>query len=595
MRLPIADCRWPMVRREFWLAWLGAWLLVSSAAGQGVTAGLDRNSITLGESARLQLTIQGSAKEVPQSPQVPGLAITLEGQANQFYLSGGRAISVLTLSYRLTPQTAGDFNIPSFTIIVDGKPQPTPPLQLKVLPRAAAPATPAGQAAELGQLAFLKLIPSRTNTYVGEIFPVEIQLYFQGGRNVQMPNLRCEGFTIGKMTHTQTHAQFGNLIYNLISFKTLITPVKSGPLKLGPVECALNVQVRNPNPEPFQPPFVFREVSPRSEVLEINVLPLPTNSVPASFAGAVGNFELTFTAGPTNVLVGDPVTVKIQITGRGAFDNVLAPSLAEWREFKSYAPTVKTDTFDPLSVMGVKNFEQIVVPQNAEIRELPPFEFSFFDPQQQAYRTIKRGPVALVVRPNNAAAQQPTVVTDSTPGQPAPPATTDIVHIKPSLGVAGALRPALVTQPWFLALQAVPLAAWLTLLVRRRREEKLANNPRLRRQREVALVIAAGVDELRRQALTQPGAEFFANLARLLQEQLGERLDLPASAITESVIAERLLPGGVPEAELAGLRELFQVCDHVRYAKEPTAQELAALLPKIESVLTRLRALEVKV
>ena len=32
--------------------------------------------------------------------------------------------------------------------------------------------------------------------------------------------------------------------------------------------------------------------------------------------------------------------------------------------------------------------------------------------------------------------------------------------------------------------------------------------------------------------------QFFATLSRLLQEQLGERLDLPASAITEAVIEE---------------------------------------------------------
>jgi len=40
---------------------------------------------------------------------------------------------------------------------------------------------------------------------------------------------------------------------------------------------------------------------------------------------------------------------------------------------------------------------------------------------------------------------------------------------------------------------------------------------------------------------------FFATLFRLLQEQLGERLELPASSITEAVIEEHLRPRGVPE------------------------------------------------
>ena len=83
--------------------------------------------------------------------------------------------------------------------------------------------------------------------------------------------------------------------------------------------------------------------------------------------------------------------------------------------------------------------------------------------------------------------------------------------------------------------------------------------------------------------------DFFATLFRLLQEQLGERLDCPASAITEAVIEERLRPRGVPEATLAALRELFQTCNLARYAPIKTSQELAALIPKLEAELRDLQ------
>jgi predicted anti-sigma-YlaC factor YlaD len=78
----------------------------------------------------------------------------------------------------------------------------------------------------------------------------------------------------------------------------------------------------------------------------------------------------------------------------------------------------------------------------------------------------------------------------------------------------------------------------------------------------------------------------------LLQEQLGERLDLPASAITEAVIDEHLRPRGVPEATLAPLHELFQTCDLVRYAPMKSSQELAAVIPKLEGVLRDLKELK---
>src|ERR1039458_2584419 len=71
-----------------------------------------------------------------------------------------------------------------------------------------------------------------------------------------------------------------------------------------------------------------------------------------------------------------------------------------------------------------------------------------------------------------------------------------------------------------------------------KRTDNLANNPRLRRQRAVAQLVASGMDDLKKYAAANQPDELFATLFRLLQEQLGERLDCPASAITENVIEE---------------------------------------------------------
>jgi hypothetical protein len=97
---------------------------------------------------------------------------------------------------------------------------------------------------------------------------------------------------------------------------------------------------------------------------------------------------------------------------------------------------------------------------------------------------------------------------------------------------------------------------------------------------------------LRRLAAENKSDDFFATLFRLLQEQLGERLDCPASAITEAVIEERLRPRGVPEATLNALRELFQTCNLARYAPIRSSQELAALIPRLETSLRELQNLK---
>jgi hypothetical protein len=199
--------------------------------------------------------------------------------------------------------------------------------------------------------------------------------------------------------------------------------------------------------------------------------------------------------------------------------------------------------------------------------------------------------VPLIVRPS-AASLPPPVLPETVATSDNPAVNAELLQIKPFLGTVGQIEAPLVVRPWFLTLQAIPLAAWLGLLVRRKQAEKLATNPRLRRQREVEHTIRVGLKELRLAAEANEAERFFATLFRLLQERLGERLDLPASAITEAVVEERLSPLGVPETTLACLRELFHVCNQARYAPASTNEELRSLIPKLESALAALKGLK---
>jgi len=137
--------------------------------------------------------------------------------------------------------------------------------------------------------------------------------------------------------------------------------------------------------------------------------------------------------------------------------------------------------------------------------------------------------------------------------------------------------------------QSLPALAFLGAVVWRKRTDSLANNPRLRRQRKVQQILRDGLSDLKKFADAKKSDEFFATLFRLLQEQIGERLDLPASAITEAVVDERLKSRGVPEATLSGLHELFQTCNLARYAPVKNSQALAAMIPKLESALNELQ------
>jgi hypothetical protein len=595
------------LRLLFAFLFLLLWSAPSVLRAASFTATLDRETVTVGETATLSLSfVGGEPKSIPAPPQLPNLQIAGQGISRNMRIENGQVSASIIQNFALTPTQPGEFIIPALKAEINGQVLTTTPLKLTAVKAPPPAATAAGE-----KLAFFKLFVPKKEVYVGEILAVEFQVYiregvanaeniWQGFDQYDGCPVKAEGVSIFKTAHAQRRrARVGNANYGVATLITSLSPVKTGPLTLGSMEVNLTLQLPQPNQrrrDPFDPFGMFQQYEERRVALSaepeaLTVLPLPKENVPANFNGAVGNFSMAITAGPTNVAAGDPVTVKVQVSGRGTLDSLALPEQSAWRDFKTYPPTTKVDTTDALGLQGTKTFEQVVVPQSQDIKALPPVSFSFFDPDQKSYRTLTQPAVALVVRPGGSA-PAPTVAATTRTTSDNPPPAQDIVHIKPRMGVVAQIAPPLVQQPWFLALQAVPVLAWLSALIWRRRTEMLANNPRLRRRRQVAQVIWQGLIELRQHASDNKSEDFFATLFRLLQEQLGERLDLPASAITEAVIEEHLRPRGVPEPALSSLRELFQTCNLARYAPIKTSQELAAIIPRFEATLRQLQGLK---
>lgn len=567
------------------------------ASAASLTATLDRNVVPVGESVTLTLAFDGvGAADPPTLPPISNVTVAPgSSQRSEFSFLNGQQSSRIIFEFQLVATQPGDVVIPALQGRAGGAVLMSQPLALKIIKAEGA------AAAALTNLAFLRLIVPKTEVYVGEPFAVEMQLYWQTAQEVHVPQLNADGFSLGPMPKpNQNRTQVGNGIYNLVICRLTATAARTGTLPFGPAESSLTILVPIANPVRTRDAFGFFGRGPeyqqrptvlKSDVVTMRVLPLPKENVPAGFNGAIGSYRMNASAGPTNLIVGDPITVRVQIAGNGPIESLQLPAQTDWRDFTTYPATAKTDVNEPLGLSGLKSFEQVVIPLNHEIKSLPPLRFSFFDPQAKAYRTLSSPAVPLNIRPAAAAAAPPTALTNASAATTPPPAD-DIVHIRPRLDASRPAGQLLVAQPWFLGAQSVPVLLWISLLLWRKRVELLANNPRRRRQREVAARVREGLKELRAHAGAQKSAEFFATLFRLLQEQLGERLDLPASAITEAVIDERLRSSGAPDEVLKPLRELFQTCNAARYAPTTSSQELTALIPKLEGVLRELQRLK---
>jgi tetratricopeptide (TPR) repeat protein len=563
-------------------------LLTAGAAGAGpkLEVSLDRNTISLGESAVLSISFEDcSPSGMPNLPPMADLEFGSQSSEQSFSFIGGSRTQKTTYSIELHPTKEGVFTIPPLEAAVGGANLKSREISLKVLKGSVPP--PPG----VSETAFVKIVPATNTIYLGQTLPVEVQCYCQDNvGNIQLPQLSSDNFIVGDLPNSRQRpprVRVDNIIYNLFSFHTTATAIKTGTFALGPATWSLAVLTGQRN---FFGMAESHQATFTSDTPEIRILPVPANGAPPGFNGALGDFTLAqYDAGPTTVGVGDPITVKIRIAGRGAFGTVTLPTNneEEWHEFKTYPPTGKLETSDPMQIEGSKYFEQVITPQNADVKEVPPFVFSFFDPARNSFRTLTHPAIPLTVHAT-AATPQPTVISTGTPPPDAQEEGEEIVHIKPMWGRVQAVGPPLIQQPGFLAWQALAPLAWLCALARRKCKEKLANNPRLRRQRQVAELARQGLADLARLAAANDAEKFYATVLRLLQEQLGERLDLPAPAITEAVLED--LKGSRPETPPL-LRELFHACNQYRYTPEHTSQEMASLIPKVKAALQGLQAM----
>ena len=421
------------------------------AADIGVSAELTRPQISQGEMAELQIKVSGAQQaDVPQQIQADGLQIRLTGQSTQVQMVNFKVSSSVVYSYIVMPRRTGNFTIPGVTVTADGRQFRTGELAFKVddSRAASAPAPPsspqmgmppgmpsgipgsipmpgfqqrrarpAPQRVDEAKLAFGEINCPKKTLYAGEMTPVEIRYYFDARYPVQVRgrvDFGCEGILVERFPDPkQTREDRDGITYNVLTFHSLLSAVKTSSLDVAPAKLDCEMQLPGGLPPGFDDP-VFRqlmggqtgfgqakELSVKTSGLHLEVLPLPKEGRPESFAGAVGQFDIDSIVSNPHPAPGDPANLVVKIGGRGNFKGMGAPVLTQTEGWRSYPPSDKFDSSDELSYTGVKSFDFTLIAQQPQ-KESPGAEFSYFDPTTAKYVTLDTKPLPLIASPGGA-------------------------------------------------------------------------------------------------------------------------------------------------------------------------------------------------
>jgi hypothetical protein len=573
--------------------------LPAMAANASISATLEPSQVAIGQAAQLTVTVIGGSGNEPALPAVDGLEFTPTGQSSEYQSINGAVTASTSQTYLVTATRAGQFTIPALKIGDGSSAETTQPIVLQVtstgssnapnaagqpataLPAPDVPGADDDQAvSNNGQQAFLRLVMPKHDLHVGELVPVQIKAYFREGVQASingLPSLSSDAFTLNSLEDkpAQTQEDIDGQPYDVVTWTTALSAVKAGDYSLGlemPVILTVRENAskpRDPSDDPFADDSFFndffgdsvqKQVTLTSGAQAERVSPLPPSNRPAGFSGAVGQFAVTAEASPDHVAAGDPITLRLTVTGRGNFDRVSSDLLNNSADWKSYKPVARFAPTDSVGLQGAKTFEQAVVPLQAGHPNIPPLSFSYYDPESAKYVTRTTTPIAIEVAPVASPSAAVPVA--------APASSVDQPEFSPNRVDPGSftamLRP-LFLQPWFLIANCFAWFGVAMVFYSLRRNAHRTRDPRLARTRQADRAIHDQLAVMDLAILNAQTAAFFAAARRALQQRLGERWGLPPETITLTEINARL------NGEGDGVRPVFQLADQVAYSHESLA------------------------
>ena len=435
-----------------------------------------------------------------------------------------------------------------------------------------------------------------SNLYNQQVFDLVVDVYHRGinlGRGPELVDLPA-GLTLEPLENLGSgRERIGNQDYEVRRVRSKVRAVTAGHFTLAPTA---RIEVRTPRQQPQRRGFFdqffggmqSQVATLQPDPIELKIKSLPTTGRPDHFSGAVGQFTFTIDAKPTELNVGDPITISMTIKGAGNIENVTTPEIVQAEDFKVYeARLVSQDA-------AGKTFEQVVLPRSDAVTSLPPVSFSYFDPIAEEYRSITRGPVDLIVHAASNHAVQLVGGSTTFAQQKARVLGSDIVYLKPLPQHWVNLQ----AKPWyagsrFLALQILPLVGLALLAGFVRRRDVLDKDVARARRQKAPKSARAGLKKADEALREGNDAGFFEGLWEGLSAYFGNRLNLAPGAVVPDDVLAALRQAHLPESDCETLGRVFSQCEQARFGavtgpedsgSEASLEELKRILKACERI-----------
>jgi hypothetical protein len=569
---------------------------------------------TVGQNEKFQVYFEFSGGDYNKvknfrAPNFEGLKV-LSGpnQATSMQFINGQMSASITYSYIVVGVKLGTYKIESASIYYEDKVFNSEPISITITKASGnlseGNTTGGISNEELAKNVFIRAIPSKTRVYQGEQITVSYKLYTK--LNISSPQINKlpanEGFWAEDLESSNNIA-FNIEMYNGERFRAAeikrvaLFPTKSGELTVSPFELKVPVIIkkrrnsRDVFDDFFNDSFFGRsetiEYVAKSNSINVDVKPLPQNNIPATFKGAVGDFNFSAVLDKSDVELNEAITFKVSISGNGNIQLIGVPEVELPNGFEKYDPKSSKSISRKNIVSGSKSVEYLAIARIPGVKEIPPVEFSYFDPARKRYITKTSSPFTINVKKGEGG-YDPSVSNFSK--EDIKLLSEDIRFIKTSnfdLQKKGEFK---LIQSWFWIFAIAPLLVLLVTLGVKKRQDKLTGNIQLTKYRK-AEKAARGKLKIAKKAIDSGDKpKFYEETSKAVFGYLEDKLNIQKSEFTQERAISELQIQSVPDELVSRVKSISEECEFARFA--PKAENSQAEKEMYDEALSVIIELE---
>ena len=544
-------------------------LMLSWAASAQVSFTVDAPALTaLGRPFNVAFTIDAEpeqnsfkAPEFEENFDVVAGPSTSVGRSMQF-INGKQSSSYnYTITYALMPRESGTFTIGSASVKVDGKTYTTRPMLVEVIAEKQGAGAKTPNTSPEGSIGrddiLLRLKVSDTELYKGESLRASLVLYtrvtVENIESLTMPPF--DGFWSQELSfdNAPSREEYNGRVYETYKItELLLSPQESGKIVIPEAVMDVVAQVVVQDRRNYDPIFGGRQVYRVSRELKsapvtINVKEFPAGA-PQSFNGAVGNFSLRSTMPAAEIDANSADQIELTISGTGNLKFITAPRITLPESFEVYdTKVVDNCKVTATGTTGSLTYTYPFVARSAGAFTIPRIEFSFFNPDTQAYETLATEPFTLVVKDDGSIAASAPATSNYNYGGPMRQLDRDIRFIHTGKLPKMAAAAFILTPLYWLAIVAMVALFILIYAVLRKRIRERSNTV-ARRMRHADKMAVQRLRMAERYMNEANRHAFYEEMLRAMWGYISDKFNIPVASLTKEKIREELYRRNVAEA-----------------------------------------------